>query len=109
MPIYEYKCRDCGAHIEKRQGVSEEPLKICEKCGGALEKQWSLSGIQFKGEGWYVTEYGGKKTDPAGKTEKSEKTGASESTTEAEPASNPTSDSSTPVKKDTTAKKDQAG
>jgi putative FmdB family regulatory protein len=109
MPIYEYKCRDCGAHIEKRQSVSEEPLKVCEKCGGALEKQWSLSGIQFKGEGWYVTDYAGKKAESAGKTEKSEKSASSESTAKAEPASNPTSDSSTPVKKDTTAGKDKAG
>ncbi len=61
MPIYEYKCIDCGVHIEKRQSVSEEALTICESCDGKLEKQWSLSGFQFKGEGWYVTDYAGKK------------------------------------------------
>ena len=75
MPIYEYRCRECGEHFEKRQSVSDEPLKTCEKCGGELEKQWSLSGFQFKGAGWYVTDYSGKssantKTDGADKSEK---------------------------------------
>jgi putative FmdB family regulatory protein len=59
MPIYEYKCKDCDNHFEARQKVSDEPLQKCEKCGGTLEKQWSLSGFQFKGAGWYVTDYAG--------------------------------------------------
>ena len=81
MPIYEYKCVECGAHVEKRQKVSDEPLKVCEICNGKLEKQWSLSGFQFKGEGWYVTDYAGKKTEKsADKAEKSEKSSAGEST-----------------------------
>ena len=106
MPIYEYKCRDCGAHIEKRQSVSEEPLKLCENCGGTLEKQWSLSGIKFKGEGWYINDYAAKKPEAAGGGEKSEKTSPAESTTKAEPASKPTGESSTSAKKETTVKKD---
>ena len=61
MPIYEYKCQQCGTHFEKRQSVSDKPLATCEKCHGKLEKQWSLSGFQFKGAGWYVTDYAGKK------------------------------------------------
>ena len=81
MPIYEYKCQQCGAHFEKRQKVSDKPLTTCEKCHGKLEKQWSLSGFQFKGAGWYVTDYSGKKS------EKPEKPAAGESTTSAEPAS----------------------
>lgn len=90
MPIYEYRCKDCGEHFEKRQAVSDEPLKICEKCGGSLEKQWSLSGFQFKGAGWYVTDYAGKK-DTASKSEKgstSESTdkSADASKTKSEPA-----------------------
>ena len=80
MPIYEYKCQQCGLHFEKRQSVSDEPLTTCEKCHGKLEKQWSLSGFQFKGAGWYVTDYAGKKT---------EKTSSTESTAKAEPASKP--------------------
>lgn len=83
MPIYEYKCQQCGTHFEKRQSVSDEPLSSCEKCHGKLEKQWSLSGFQFKGAGWYVTDYAGKKS------------GTAESTTSSEPASNTTSEAKT--------------
>ena len=57
MPIYEYKCKDCDNHFEVMQKVSDVPPEKCEKCGGALEKQWSLSGFQFKGGGWYKTDY----------------------------------------------------
>ncbi|MBK9214740.1 MAG: zinc ribbon domain-containing protein [Chloracidobacterium sp.] len=69
MPIYEYKCQQCGAQLEVRQGVSDKPLTTCEKCHGKLEKQWSLSGFQFKGAGWYVTDYAGKKTESSSKVE----------------------------------------
>jgi putative FmdB family regulatory protein len=74
MPIYEYECRKCGAHVEAFQKVSDKPLTKCRKCGGKLEKKISAPAIQFKGSGWYVTDYAGKTT----KSEKSE----SESTTE---------------------------
>ena len=99
MPIYEYKCKDCGEHFEKRQSVSEDPLKKCEKCGGDLEKQWSLSGFQFKGGGWYVTDYAGKTTGAkSDKSEKSEKGSTGESTDKSDGASKPKSDTA-PVKK----------
>ncbi|MGI8670902.1 MAG: FmdB family zinc ribbon protein, partial [Aridibacter sp.] len=65
MPIYEYKCKECETHFEKLQKSTDEPLKVCPNCGGELEKQWSLSGFQFKGEGWYVTDYAGKKSETA--------------------------------------------
>ncbi len=91
MPIYEYRCADCGAKLEKMQKVSDAPLTVCEKCGGRLEKQWSLSGFQFKGEGWYVTDYSNKS-----KTAKSgEKKSATESTAKTETASNKANDSTT--------------
>ena len=63
MPIYEYACQKCKAHIEILQKMTDKPLTRCRKCGGKLEKQWSTSGIQFKGTGWYVTDYAGKKTE----------------------------------------------
>lgn len=90
MPIYEYKCLDCGVNLEKMQKVSDEPLTVCEKCGGKLEKQWSLSGFQFKGAGWYVTDYSGKKADKVTekKSEKTEKSSGGESTAKTETASN---------------------
>lgn len=99
MPIYEYLCKKCGRHFEKRQSVSEPALTECEKCGGDLEKQWSLSGFQFKGEGWYVTDYSKK---PASKDEKTavsdkgtaEKSSSTESTASTDGASKTTSDKS---------------
>ena len=85
MPIYEYECQKCGSHFERRQAVSDDPLKICEKCGGPLEKKWSLSGFQFKGAGWYVTDYKGSKAQKGG--EKAEKSGDGESTGSSDTAS----------------------
>ena len=57
MPIYEYECRKCKAHTEVFQKVSDKPLVKCRKCGGRLEKLLSAPAIQFKGSGWYVTDY----------------------------------------------------
>lgn len=111
MPIYEYRCKECGTHVEKRQSISEAPLTVCEKCGGLLEKQVSLSGFQFKGAGWYVTDYAGKK-GPGGetKTDKGEKTSGGESTAASDGASNtksePKSETVTAPKTDTAAKKE---
>lgn len=106
MPIYEYKCLDCGTHVEKMQKVSDAPLKICENCGGKMEKQWSRSGFQFKGEGWYVTDYADKKSGKAEKSEKPEKTeksSAGESTAKTETASKENNSGSA---KETSSKKD---
>src|SRR6187431_509095 len=75
MPIYEYECRKCGAHTEAFQKLSDKPLTKCRKCGGKLEKKLSAPAIQFKGSGWYVTDYAGKTT----KGEKSESESTSES------------------------------
>ncbi|MFM9904685.1 MAG: FmdB family zinc ribbon protein [Pyrinomonadaceae bacterium] len=96
MPIYEYKCQQCGSHVEKRQNVSDAPLTTCEKCHGRLEKQWSLSGFQLKGEGWYVTDYAGKKG-------KAEKSSPAESTPTPDTASKTISDTK-PAKTETVAK-----
>lgn len=63
MPIYEYSCQKCGTHMEVMQKISDEPLKRHAKCGGKLVKEWSRTGFQFKGEGWYVTDYAGKKPE----------------------------------------------
>jgi putative FmdB family regulatory protein len=109
MPIYEYKCSECEAHFEKMQKVAEEKLTVCEKCGGKLEKQWSLSGFQFKGEGWYVTDYAkknGKTSEKSEKSEKTEKSSGSDSTDTAKPASNEKSESASSEKKETVSKKE---
>ena len=84
MPIYEYECRKCKAHTEAFQKVSDKPLTKCPKCGGRLEKRISAPAIQFKGSGWYVTDYAGKATKDSDassetKTEKSDKKAPKES------------------------------
>src|SRR5262245_51768392 len=57
MPIYEYECTKCGERIEVIQKMSDKPLKRHADCGGTLHKLISASGFQFKGTGWYVTDY----------------------------------------------------
>jgi putative FmdB family regulatory protein len=61
MPLYEYRCGKCGKLTEVIQSFSEKPLRICPHCGvRALKKLMSAPAIQFKGSGWYVTDYAGK-------------------------------------------------
>ncbi len=57
MPLYEYKCSKCGAVFEILQKVGEPPLKKCIQCQGEVEKVLSPPALQFKGNGWYVTDY----------------------------------------------------
>src|SRR5689334_17850743 len=57
MPIYEFRCKKCQNQIEVYQKISDKPPTRCKKCGGRLEKQISRTSVQFKGEGWYVTDY----------------------------------------------------
>jgi len=82
MPIYEYVCEKCGKKTEVIQRVGERPLKVCPHCSGKLKKAISAPAIQFKGSGWYVTDYArAKKEGKSGsgeKAEKSEKAGGSE-------------------------------
>ena len=62
VPLYEYKCLKCGRNTEKIENVSGPHLKKCPHCGGKVESVITAPAIQFKGAGWYVTDYGGKKT-----------------------------------------------
>lgn len=57
MPIYEYQCRRCAERLETMQRLSDPPLTECPKCGGELKKLVSAPAFQFKGSGWYVTDY----------------------------------------------------
>jgi putative FmdB family regulatory protein len=61
VPLYEYKCLKCGRNTEKIESVSGPHLKKCPHCGGKVESVITAPAIQFKGAGWYVTDYGGKK------------------------------------------------
>ena len=57
MPLYEYQCKKCGHRFEKIQKFSDQPVKRCPECGGAVEQVISAPAVQFKGSGWYVTDY----------------------------------------------------
>ena len=58
MPLYEYKCHRCNKTFEVRQKMADEPLTVHEDCGGEAERLISVPSLQFKGTGWYVTDYG---------------------------------------------------
>lgn len=98
MPIYEYECRKCGGHLEVMQKISDEPLKKHKNCGGKLEKKWSLSGFQFKGEGWYVTDYSAKKSETKEET-KATDSSKTESTTKTEAKTETKTEAKTETKK----------
>jgi putative FmdB family regulatory protein len=95
MPIYEYECRKCKAHIEVFQKVSDKPPTKCRSCGGRLERKISAPAIQFKGSGWYVTDYAGKTT----KGEKSESESVSEGKTDKAENTEKKTKESSPAKK----------
>jgi putative FmdB family regulatory protein len=65
MPIYEYRCADCGFEEEYLQKISEPPLTVCPKCGKpSFKKKLTAAGFQLKGSGWYATDFrGGTKAD----------------------------------------------
>jgi putative FmdB family regulatory protein len=87
MPIYEYVCQSCGKKTEVLQRISEKPLKICPYCGGRLKKAASAPAIQFKGSGWYVTDYArAKKEEKAASAAKSETPASGASETSEKPA-----------------------
>ena len=66
MPLYEYECDENGHRFEVIQKFSDPPLTICPHCGGELEQLISAPAVQFKGAGWYVTDYAKKSAAPAG-------------------------------------------
>jgi putative FmdB family regulatory protein len=68
MPLYEYQCKKCGHRFEKIQQFSDKPIKKCPKCGGAVEQVISAPAVQFKGSGWYVTDYAKKGSGSATST-----------------------------------------
>jgi len=73
MPIYEYECSKCGQTIEVLQKMSDKPLKKHAGCGGSLTKLISAAGFQFKGTGWYVTDYARKESKTESKENKETK------------------------------------
>jgi putative FmdB family regulatory protein len=78
VPLYEYECQKCGKHVEKIEKMEGPHLKKCPSCGGRVVRLMSAPAIQFKGSGWYVTDYarspnrGAEKSDAGSASDKSE-------------------------------------
>jgi len=94
MPLYEYECEKCGHRFERIQKFSDPPVDTCPVCSGSVKKLLSSPAIQFKGSGWYITDYakksgGGDSSKTTKSEKKSETTDSSASTTD-KPASTPT-------------------
>ena len=68
MPLYEYECDTCGHRFEVIQKFSDAPVIECPKCKGAVRKLFSSPAIQFKGSGWYITDYAKKNSAASGST-----------------------------------------
>jgi len=66
LPIYEYRCHDCGHQFERAQRMSDEPLTDCEVCGGQVQRVLFAPAIHFKGTGFYNTDYGSKRRAAGG-------------------------------------------
>jgi putative FmdB family regulatory protein len=108
MPLYEYKCDNCGQRFELIQKFSDPPAETCPKCGsGPVQKQMSSPAIQFKGSGWYITDYarkdagaGAKKEAAAASSDASAKPDKTDTKSEkkTESSASPTKPAADPVK-----------
>jgi putative FmdB family regulatory protein len=102
MPLYDYHCKRCGETFEVRQKFADETLVTHEGCGGEVERLISAPALQFKGSGWYITDYarGGKGGQDSGKSDasKSDSSGSSKSESKTESKTESKSDSKTESK-----------
>ncbi len=107
MPLYEYECEACAHRFEVIQKFSDAPISVCPKCGGAVQKLLSSPAIQFKGSGFYLTDYGrgtGSKSEGSANTKAGKNdSGASSSDSgksDSAPASSPSTESKPAAKAD---------
>jgi putative FmdB family regulatory protein len=105
MPLYEYQCEKCGHRFEKIQKFSDRMVKKCPECGGKVEQMISAPAVQFKGSGWYVTDYANKSHAPSSDSGKdSKKESKSEGSSKDGSAKETSSSSSESSSKDSSAK-----
>jgi putative FmdB family regulatory protein len=102
MPLYEYECKKCGHRFEKIQLYSDKMVKKCPECGGQVEQMISAPAVQFKGSGWYVTDYAKKSSSPGSsaggdsgsKDKKDEKSKSDSASKDSSTKDNPSKESS---------------
>jgi putative FmdB family regulatory protein len=104
VPLYEYQCVKCKRRTEKIETVAGPHLKKCPHCGGKVEQTLTAPAIQFKGSGWYVTDYAGKKSAgsdsaPAAKSDSSESKDSTAKASEAKESAAKESKDKKPAKK----------
>ena len=99
MPLYEYHCKKCG-RFETLQRFSDGPLAACPTCGGAVERLISAPAFQFKGTGWYVTDYAKSGAEGAGSKESVSKDSDSKSSEKASDSGSSSKEASTPTSAD---------
>jgi len=80
MPLYEYQCQKCGHRFERIQRFSDPLVKKCPECGGKVEQLLSAPAVQFKGSGWYVTDYAKKSAGSSSKSEAESKSATTDAT-----------------------------
>src|ERR1022692_4699883 len=83
MPLYEYECDACGHRFELIRKYSDPPVEVCPTCGGVVHKLASSPAIQFKGSGFYITDYAKKSTAPAGESHHTKDTKDAKDSTDA--------------------------
>ena len=105
MPLYEYECDSCGHRFEVIRKFSDAPLDQCPKCGSTVRKLMSSPAIQFKGSGWYITDYAKKDSTGVPKAG-SAKDGSSSTTTTADSGSSDTKSTATTPAASTATKSD---
>ena len=98
MPLYEYQCEQCGHRFEVIQRFSDAPIETCASCGGPVHKLLSAPAIQFKGSGWYITDYARKGTAGGSKSEGSSETTSSDSSSKSDSSSTSSTTSGTSSK-----------
>ena len=100
MPLYEYQCKKCHSLTERIQKFSDPPLAICPHCGGELEQLISAPAVQFKGSGWYVTDYDKKSGDGSKSSGNGSTASSSEGKSDSSTSSSEKSGSSSEAKTD---------
>lgn len=87
MPIYEYRCEECGKELEVMQRITEDPLRACPSCGGLLQRLVSNTSFILKGTGWYATDYARKGSSSPASKSSSESKSVKDSTSGSSPDS----------------------
>jgi putative FmdB family regulatory protein len=100
MPLYEYQCDACAHRFEVIQRFSDPPIEVCPKCGGTVKKLLSSPAIQFKGSGWYITDYARKGGESSAAPASSEPTADTTSDAKADTKADTKTDTKTDTKAD---------